>query len=210
MVRPMTNDYPGIFSIGSNQYIHVNHGWWCTECTNHLFELDGKTDHTSEWIDVLRQWSKIALLLLWDSILGLAIMTMSLFIGTVWILFCFFEGVDSDTRIYEQQLREKDGLERGERDDLTREYNQLLKERHYLVVAIDQCKTNLSKENFVAKEKSYKKPEQDFMERGIPSRPPGPKVDEDRSLLDGYSTRLATIEANLADFEKKLKTHQGV
>ena len=206
----MRNDYPGIFSIGSNQYIHVNHGWWCTECTNHLFELDRKTDHTTEWLKALRQWSMHILLWLWDGLLALVSVIVTLIIGLAWVTICFFEGVDSDTRIYEQQLHEKDGLCRNERDQFDRAYNQLLKERHYLIVAIDECKTNLGKDRFVSKEKSYKKPDQDFMERSIPSAPPSPHTDETRSQLNGYQTRLGTIEAELADLEKRLRTHQGV
>jgi hypothetical protein len=206
----MTNEYHGLYSTRTNQYIHYNHGWWCTECTNQLFEIDKQTDHTREWLKVLRQWSEIGLLCIWDALLMFGNAVITLIIGLAWIVVCFFEGVASDTRIYEQQLKEKDGLEREDRDLFNRQYNQLLKERHYLVIAIDQCKNNIAKGSFFSKEKSYKGPEQDFMERSAKSSPPSPRTDEDASQLNTYKDRLDDVEAQLSDLEKKLRTHHGV
>ncbi len=206
----MTNEYHGLYSTRTNQYIHYNHGWWCTECTNQLFEIDKQTDHTSEWLEVLRQWLDIGMLCIWDALLMFGNAVITLIIGLAWIVVCFFEGVASDTRIYEQQLKEKDGLEREDRDLFNRQYNQLLKERHYLVIAIDQCKNNIAKGSFFSKEKSYKGPEQDFMERSAKSSPPSPRTDEDASQLNTYKDRLDDVEAQLSDLEKKLRTHHGV
>ncbi|MFA6211488.1 MAG: hypothetical protein WCT03_09570 [Candidatus Obscuribacterales bacterium] len=206
----MTNDYHGLYSISTNQHVHVNHGWWCTECTNHLFEIDKQTDHTKEWVDVMRQWSTIGFLWLWDTFLAFGSAVISIVLGIAWILLCFFEGVDSDTRIYEQRLKDRDGLERPERDGLTGEYNQLLKERHYLVIGIDQCKSNLGKDWYVSKEKSYKGPEQDFIERGCKSTPPNPRTEEDKMQLETYQDRLWAVEKELCDLEGKLRTHHAV
>lgn len=135
---------------------------------------------------------------------------ITLIIGLAWITVCFFEGIASDTRIYEQQLQDRDGLEREDRDQCNRQYNQLLKERHHLVIAIDQCKNNAAKGNFVSKEKSYKGPEQDFIERGAKSTPPSPRTDENAPQLNSYKSRLGEIEEQLCDLEKKLRTHKGV
>ncbi|MFA7341334.1 MAG: hypothetical protein WC028_31420 [Candidatus Obscuribacterales bacterium] len=206
----MTNEYHGLYSTRTNQYIHYNHGWWCTECTNQLFEIDKRTDHTSEWLAVLRQWFEIGLLCIWDALLMFGNAVITLIIGLAWIVVCFFEGVASDTRIYEQQLKERDGLERDDRDQFNRQYNQLLKERHYLVIAIDQCKSNSAKGNFVSKEKSYKGPEQDFMERAAKSSPPSPRTDEDGLQLSTYKDRLDDVEFQLSELEKKLRTNHGV
>lgn len=206
----MTNEYHGLYSTRTNQYIHYNHGWWCTECTNQLFEIDKQTDHTREWLKVLRQWSEIGLLCIWDALLMFGNAVITLIIGLAWIVVCFFEGVASDTRIYEQQLKEKDGLEREDRDLFNRQYNQLLKERHYLVKSIDECSSNLAKGNFVAKEKSYKGPEQDFIERGAKSTPLSSRVDQDEFQLNAYQMRLGEVEGQLSDLENGLRTHQGV
>lgn len=206
----MTNEYHGLFSTRTNQYIHYNHGWWCTECTNQLFEIDKQTDHTSEWLKAIRQWSEIGLLCAWDTLLTAGNAVTTLIIGLAWIVFCFFEGVDSDTRIYEQQLKERDGLERQDRDQFNKQYNQLLKERHSLIIAIDQCKSNAAKGIFFSKEKSYKSPEQDFMERGAKSAPPSPRTDETASQLNTYKDRLTVVEDQLSELEKELRTHKGV
>jgi hypothetical protein len=206
----MTNDHHGLYSTRTNQYIHYNHGWWCTECTNQLFEIDKQTDHTSEWLEVLSQWSEIGLLCIWDALLMFGNAVITLIIGLAWIAVCFFEGIASDTKIYEQQLKDRDGLEREDRDQYNRQYNQLLKERHYLIKSIDECKYNLSKGGFVAKEKSYKGPEQDFIERGAKSTPISPRVDQDKFQLDTYHGRLGEVEGQLRDLEKKLRTHKGV
>lgn len=213
----MTNEHHGIYSTRTNQYIHYNHGWWCTECTNQLFEIDKQTDRTSEWLkvlseclEVLSQWSEIGLLCIWDALFMVGNAVLTLIIGLAWITVCFFEGIASDTRIYEQQLKDRDGLEREDRDHCNRQYNQLLKERHYLVKSIDECKYNLSKGAYVAKEKSYKGPEQDFIERGAKSSPPSPRTDEDVSQLSTYRNRLSEVEDKLSYLEHYLRTHKNV
>ena len=206
----MTNEYYELCSNSTKQYVHYNHGWWCTECTNHLFEIDEQTDHTGEWIEVIREWAEIALHCLWEGLIlfGSAVATMIM--GLAWILFCFIEGVESDTRIYEQQLKEKDGLGRKARDELNCRYGQLLKERHYLVKSIDECKSNLAKGAFVTMEKSYKGPEQDFIENGAKSIALGYRVDQDEFQLAAYCLRLVEVEEQLCELEKELRIHQGV
>lgn len=206
----MTTEYYELCSNPTTQYVHYNHGWWCTECTNHLFEIDEQTDHTGEWIEVIRQWAEIALFALWDGLILFGSAIITVIVGLAWILFCFIEGVESDTRIYEQQLKEKDGLGRKERDELNCSYAQLLKERHYLVKSIDECKSNLAKGNFVAREKSYKGPEQDFIERGAKSTPLSPRVEQDSFQLDTYRLRLGEVEGQLSELEKELRIHQGL
>ena len=206
----MTNEHHGLYSTRTNQYIHYNHGWWCTECTNQLFEIDKQTDHTSEWLEVLSQWSEIGLLCILDALLMFGNAVITLVIGLAWIVLCFFEGVDSDTRIYEKELTARDGLGREERHGLNGNYRQLLKERHYLVKSIDECKSNLGKGYFVAKEKSYKGPEQDFIELGAQSTLLSPRVDQDEFQLLTYQERLSEVEDQLRDLEGRLRTHHGV
>lgn len=206
----MTNEYYELCSNPTKQQVHYNHGWWCTECTNHLFEIDEQTDHTGEWIEVIRQWAEIALFALWDGLLLLGSTVTTMIMGLAWILFCFIEGVESDTRIYEQQLTEKDGLGRKARDELNCRYGQLLKERHYLVKSIDECKSNLAKGAFVAMEKSYKGPEQDFIEHGAKSTLLNPRVDQDAFQLETYCSRLGEVEGQLSKLEKELCIHRGV
>ncbi len=206
----MRNEYYELCSNPNPQYVHYNHGWWCTECTNHLFEIDEQTDHTGEWIEVTRQWAEIALHCLWNGLIQLGSAVATMIVGLAWILFCFIEGVESDTRIYEQQLTEKDGLGRKARDGLNSSYGQLLKERHYLVKSIDECKSNLAKGTFVAMEKSYKGPEQDFVERGAKSHPQSSRVDQDVLQLEAYFSRLGEVEEQLSELESELRIHRGV
>lgn len=182
----MTNEYHGLYSTRTKQYIHYNHGWWCTECTNQLFEIDKQTDHTSEWLEVMRQWSEIGLLCIWDAILIFGNAMITLTIGLAWIVFCFFEGVDSDTRIYEQQLKERDGLERPERDSLDCAYKEVLMERQQLLKAIDMCKSNM---RFDLGDAQY---------------------NSDRRELQESQQRLDLVNARLAGLENKLRTHKGV
>lgn len=206
----MTNEYYELCSSPTTQYVHYNHGWWCTECTNHLFEIDEQTDHTGEWIELIRQWAEIALLALWDGLILFGSTIITVIVGLLWILFCFIEGVESDTRIYEKQLTEKDGLVRQERDQLNCSYEQLLKERHYLVKSIDECKSNLAKGTFVAKEKSYKGPEQDFIIRGAKSTPLSHRVDQDAFQLETYCSRLGEVEGQLSELERELRIDRAV
>ncbi len=182
----MTNDYHGLYSISTNQYVHVNHGWWCTECTNHLFEIDKQTDHTKEWVDVMRQWSTIVLLWLWDTFLAFGSAVISIVLGIAWILLCFFEGVDSDTRIYEEQLHAKDGLSRAKRDNLNSEYSEVLRERHQVLKDIDRCKSNMGIDS------GYK------------------QFCLDRKELQTNQQKLDLINARLDGFEKELRIHKGV
>lgn len=182
----MTNEYHGLYSTRTNQYIHYNHGWWCTECTNQLFEIDKRTDHTSEWLAVLRQWFEIGLLCIWDALLMFGNAVITLIIGLAWIVVCFFEGVASDTRIYEQQLKERDGLEREARDALDGEYKGVLAERQQLLKAIDICKSNMRLDLGDA------------------------EYCRDRKELQENQQRLDLANARLAGLEKKLRTHQGV
>lgn len=182
----MTNEHHGLYSTRTNQYIHYNHGWWCTECTNQLFEIDKQTDHTSEWLEVLSQWSEIGLLCILDALLMFGNAVITLVIGLAWIVLCFFEGVDSDTRIYEKELTAKDGLGREERDAFDKEYKQVLAERHQVLKTIDTCKSNMR----------FDWGDAQFC--------------RDRKELQENQQQLDLANARLAGLEKTLRTHKGV
>ena len=182
----MTNEYYELCSNPTTQYVHYNHGWWCTECTNHLFEVDEQTDHTSEWMEVIHQWTEIALVSLWDGLILLGSTIITVIVGLLWILYCFIEGVESDIRIYEQQLKEKDGLERKERDELNCSYNEVLKERQQLLKDLDMCKSNM---RFDLGERQYR---------------------IDQKELRGKQQELDLVNARLIGFERELRIHKAV
>lgn len=182
----MINEYHGLYSTRTNQYIHYNHGWWCTECTNQLFEIDKQTDHTREWLKVLHQWFDIGLLCVWDALLMIGKAVITLIIGLAWIVYCFFEGIKSDTEIYEKELTARDGLGRNARDDLNCAYNDVLAERQELLKDIDVCKANM---RFDLGDVQYSL---------------------DRKELRENQQELALVNARLAGLEKKLRIHKGV
>jgi hypothetical protein len=182
----MTNEYYELCSNSTKQCVHYNHGWWCTECTNHLFEIDEQTDHTGEWIEVIRQWAEIAMHCLWSGLIQFGSAVITVILGLAWILFCFIEGVESDTRIYEQQLTEKDGLGRKARDELNCSYNEVLKERQQLLKEIDICKSNM---RFDLGERQYRIDQKELREK---------------------QQELDLVNARLIDFERELRIYKGV
>ena len=100
--------------------------------------------------------------------------------------YLFFRGSQSDTRVYEKQLTEKDGLGREARDDLSCAYNEVLKERQQLLKDIDICKANM---RFDLGDRQYC---------------------SDRKGLQEMQQELDLVNAQLIGFERELCTHQGV
>ncbi len=79
---------------------------------------ESQKDFTSEWLDALWLWTCQFAEMILSITIALSMGLFGLIISALWILHCFFEGVDSDFRTYQAQLKQRDGLELDERDGL--------------------------------------------------------------------------------------------
>lgn len=135
----MTNIPPTILSPRSPS-IHINHGWWCEDCTDQLMALDQERDRTGEWLEALSNWSSVAGKFAGELLVDIATGIATLFMMLAWILICLHDGFASDARAHEKRLHERDGLKRKSRDDMNRRYNDTLRDRQDVLkqIALEQ------------------------------------------------------------------------
>lgn len=192
----MTDDTPSLLPHTA-KYSHVNHGWWCAECTNELFEIDKRSDYTGEWLEAIAAWSQIAGLFVGQLLVSLGTGIVGLFMAFAWIVICLHDGTVSDTLAYEKRLKDHDGLDRKERDLLSLNYDELLAERQRLVKSIDQAKARIGKTPGTKDE--------------LPGWSPQGHISaarEDQGELFEDQARLQTVEHALRDCEKDLRCAQ--
>ncbi len=135
----MTNFPPTLLSERL-QSTHINHGWWCTDCTDQLIAQDEQHDRTGEWLEALSSWSFIAGRLTGTLLIDIASGIVGLFMALAWIFMCLHDGFATDAREHEQQLHERDGLTREIRDDMNRVYDETLRDRQDVLKRVDQAK----------------------------------------------------------------------
>ncbi len=192
----MTNQKPSLLPHTA-KYSQVNHGWWCTECTTELFEIDKRSDYTGEWLAAMTAWSQIAGLFVAEFLFTLGTGIVGLFMAFAWIIICLHDGVISDTHEYEKRLKEHDGLNRKERDYLSSSYDELLAERQVLVKSIDQIKARIGKIPGTKDELPGWSPQGHI-----------PDAREDQEELFEHQARLRYVEHALHDCEKELRCAQ--
>jgi len=185
--------------------IHVNHGWWCSDCTDELFEVESSRDFTAEWLEALTAWAKIAGHFCGELLASIAIGVVGFFIALAWIIFCWCEGTASDTRLYEKQLKERDGLEREERDYLNACYTELLAERQRLLKSIDQAKAGISQGSRTPHRHAV---DGDFSLVGGSGIDDSPSNLSEFNKLEAYERRLAVVEQKLKESERDLSCAQ--
>lgn len=130
--------------LESHNHTHSNAGWWCNTCLEQCRITEDSKDFTAEWLEAISAWTWQFAQMTVALITALAVGLFGLFVSALWILHCFFEGVDSDTRIHQANLKARDGLEMEERDQLQGEHRSLLAKRERLLVQIDQIKDAMS------------------------------------------------------------------
>lgn len=187
--------------------VYTNHGWWCVECTDHLFDIDEQTDRTQEWLCALGHYGQITLWYLGKGALALGGGIITLVLAVSWIAVCLFEGIESDTRKHEQDLKARDNLDRKDRDELTAIHAALLAERQRMLISIDQAKTTLGKPYTGGK--NLNEADRDIYWADGNHNPPTEYTDT-RLKLEVYLARLEEIEYDLNDVENRLKLHKMV
>ncbi len=202
------SDVPSVLlAPRSSEHIYTNHGWWCAECTDHLFDLDEQTDRTEEWIHTLYSWCKIGLVYLGQGTLALGGSILALILAIAWIIICFCDGVESDTRQYEKDLKDRDHLDRKDRDALSADHARLLAERQRILISIDQAKAQLAKPYVPVRK--INEADKDFYVAGgyenehIGDVHPAVKL---KNYLDG----LQKVECDLNELEARLYLHKMV
>lgn len=119
---------------------HSPANWWCNACLEQCQFKEESKDFTSEWLEAISAWTWQFAQMTVALITALAVGLFGLFVSVLWILHCFFEGVDNDTRMHRANLKARDGLEMEERDELQGAHKSLLAKRESLLLQIDQIK----------------------------------------------------------------------
>lgn len=139
--KPMSKNYTVQWvALESQTHNHSNANWWCNACLEQCRKTEYSKDFTAEWLEALWAWTLQFAQMTWALTVALAVGLFGLFVSVLWILHCFFEGVDNDSRIHQANLKARDGLDMEERDQLQGEHKSLLAKRERLLVHIDQIK----------------------------------------------------------------------
>jgi len=171
--------------LQTQNHQHSPASWWCTSCLEQCQLKEQSKDFTSEWLEAIWAWTVQFTQMTVALATSLAVGLFGLFVSVLWILHCFFEGVDSDTRIHRANLKARDGLEMEERDQLLAEHKSLLAKRDRLLLQIDQIK---DAQTFPSSGGTY----------GIKAG-----VDDWQEAIEG----LSECESKLAQTEAKLSYH---